>query len=61
MDFPLHQNWNIDLHGDIILKLELKVQGKMTNLSIEMPKTHGYAKFGGETFFKQFCRQIKNI
>ena len=50
MDFPLHQNWNVDLHGDIILTLELKVQGKITNLAIEMPKTHGYAKFGGKKF-----------
>ena len=47
MDFPLDQKWHVELHGDIILTLEFKVQGKMTKLAIEMPKTKSYATFGG--------------
>ena len=50
MDFPLRQNWSVDLLGDIILNLEFEVQGKITNLAVKMPKTQSYAKFGGDKF-----------
>ena len=50
MDFPLDQKWYVELHGDVILTLEFKVQGEMTRLAIEMPKTQSYATFGGNNF-----------
>ena len=52
MDFPLDQKWHVELRGDIILTLEFKVQGRMTKLAIEMPKTESYATFGGNNFDK---------
>ena len=52
MDFPLDQKWHVELRGDIILTLEFKVQGRMTKLAIEMPKTQSYATFGGNNLDK---------
>ena len=52
MDFPLDQTWHVELRGDIILTLEFKIQGKITRLAFEMPKTQSNATFGGDNFDK---------
>ncbi|XP_028408894.1 uncharacterized protein LOC114531490, partial [Dendronephthya gigantea] len=49
MDFPLDQKWLAKLDGEIILSMEFKVQGEMTNLAIKMPQTLSYATIGGKS------------
>ena len=52
MHSPLDQIWHVQLHGDIILTLEFKAQGRMTRLVLDMSKTESHATFGGENFVR---------
>ena len=49
LDTPLHQEWKVDLYGNIALTASFKVKGKMTNLTLKAPQSLSYANFGGTT------------
>ena len=54
LDTPLHQEWKVDLYGNIALTASFKVKGKMTNLTLKAPQSLSYANFGGTTNSRVF-------
>ena len=50
IDSPLHQQWNVDLYGRILLKILFKMEGELLRLSVNGPKSVSFASFGGTNF-----------
>ena len=44
---PLHQTWLVDLYGNLKLTIQLAIEGKKTNLTLNTAASVSFATFGG--------------